>query len=253
MLEKLIQIGFNEDQAQVYLACLKLGKTTISRIVTASGVSKKLCYKALDFLINEGYIETFGNKKKHYAVTNPDFIGKKLKEKVATFDSVLPSLYEHANEAFSNRCVTTYTNNQSIRNAFKKHMRRMPTGSTLLVIESPEFNFVDFMNSGTNDDFDTYETIRKNRDISVNVLFVNESNTHYNEWTTQHPRFKHTVRVASSSTGYTLAGMYVWHDRAFLLTKTNESILLIELANKDIKKGFETYFQSLWEQAKVLE
>ena len=72
MIQQLIQIGFNEKEAKVYVALLGLGKTSIAKIVQKSGVSKKLCYKALDFLIREEYVAPDGKRKRLFFVTDCD-------------------------------------------------------------------------------------------------------------------------------------------------------------------------------------
>lgn len=255
MIQQLIQIGFNEEQAKVYLVCLELGKANIARIVRKSGVSKKMSYKALGFLTKEGFITSEGRKKRLFFVTDVERIGEKLQDRLKGFYHVLPQLYSVSNIGSSNRSLITYTDPDTIRNAFKRQMRKEPEGSRFNVIESSWFHFIDWMNAGRGGSaFDIYEQVRINRNIWVNALFVDADKKIRNPlFETHYKRPKREVRTLSSTINNTLAGMYIWHDRVFLFDHKPDGMLMIEISSRDIRQGFSVYFDSLWQIAEVVK
>ena len=260
MKESLVQIGFNENEARVYLAVLALGKPRIAQIVNKAGLSKKLCYKALESLIAQGYVAAEGRRKKVFFVTDIELIGQRLQERMKAFHTALPQLFASAGESHTLHSINTYTDPEAIRNLFKHQMRRQRRGSEFLVMESTRLHFVDFMNEGRGGaTFDIYERVRMNRDIRLKLLFVDQivgtgrDLSLRPEFETKYRRAKREIRELVTSVGNTLAGLYVWSDRVFLLTQRGSVMLLVELLNKDIRQGFVAYFESLWGMGKIVE
>lgn len=256
MIESLVQIGFNEKEAQVYAAVLALGKPRIAQIVNRARLSKKLCYKTLDSLITQGYVVAEGRRKKVFFVTDIELIGQKLQGKLKAFHEVLPRLFASAGESHTLHSINTYTDPEAIRNLFKHQMRRQKRGSEFLVIESAKFHFVDFMNEGRGGvTFDIYERVRMNRDVRLKLLFVDQRGRELErpEFEMKYRRSRREIRELVTSIGNTLSGLYVWSDRVFLLTQRAGTMLLVELLNKDIRQGFVAYFETLWNQGKSVE
>ncbi len=257
MIQELIQIGFNEPEAKIYTACLEIGKASISQIVDKSGMNKKACYHALQKLITDGLVAAQGDKKKNFCITDIEIIEERLQQRLNRFHSILPELYASMNRATSSRSVAAYHNPDSIRNAFKYQMRREKNDSALLVIESAQFHFIDFMRRGANGSaFDIYERTRINRGVGLKLLFIDDPMNLKNlefEFKHQRPN-REASRSIMSSTANTLEGMYVWNDRVFLLDEhADQSVVLVELANKEIRQGFVSYFESLWQNAQKIE
>jgi len=254
MIERLVQIGFNENDAKTYVAVLELGKPRIAQIVNSAQISKKMCYKALDALIAQGYVGTEGRKKKVFFVTDVELIGAKLQKRLEAFQDIVPQLYASANESHTLRSIGTYTDPESIRNIFKRQMRRQRLRSEFLAIESVKFHFVDFMNAGRGGaTFDIYERVRLNREVKLELLFVDQADRELErpEFETKHQRSLREIRELPTSIGNTMAGLYIWDDRVFLLTQnTRGGMLLVELLHKDIRQGFVAYFESLWNMAR---
>lgn len=255
MIQQLIQIGFNEKEAKVYEACLELGKASIARIVRKSGVSKKLSYKALDFLMKEGYVVAEGKKKKLFSISDIELIGINIQKRLNIYQNLLPELYSKKQHEDLGGSVNVYDDTQGIRNLYKHQMRREVAGATSLAIESPLFHFIEFMNAGRGGcDFDIYERLRLSKDISLELIFlVSKEKLWSLDFEVGAFRKKREIRTLIGVLSNPISNMHIWSDRVFLFIYRNSaSQTLIELVGKEIRDGFVSYFGSLWQSAQVV-
>lgn len=93
LINTLINIGLNEKEARVYLACLELGSCVVSEIAKKAKINRVTTYDILEKLIKKGFISFFTKHKiKYFNATNPDFIFEETKQKIDTFQNALPDL-----------------------------------------------------------------------------------------------------------------------------------------------------------------
>lgn len=69
--ETLISLGFTEKEANVYLALLGLGKSTVARIARGAGINRTTGYDILDDLVNKGLASISGKEPKQEYVAEP--------------------------------------------------------------------------------------------------------------------------------------------------------------------------------------
>jgi HTH-type transcriptional regulator, sugar sensing transcriptional regulator len=95
MKEKLIELGFTENEAKIYLLLLKTGKLTPSEIAEKLGMHRTYVFDILKTLIERGNITAIIiDGKKKYSPIDPKEISRKIKTKLDEFNSILPSLEE---------------------------------------------------------------------------------------------------------------------------------------------------------------
>lgn len=93
LLNTLKQIGMEEKQAKIYLACLELGEASIKDIAKKAGLKRTTIYDFLDEMLNEGYIrQTISGKKKRFIAVEPEELKVILKKKQALLEQILPQL-----------------------------------------------------------------------------------------------------------------------------------------------------------------
>lgn len=91
--EILGQLDLEGKKADVYLASLELGGSTVIEIAKKSGVKRTTCYDILLDLIKKGLIsETVKGKKRLYIGEDPEKIQKDLQKKESLFSEILPQL-----------------------------------------------------------------------------------------------------------------------------------------------------------------
>lgn len=89
----LEQFGLKDKKADIYLAVLELGISTVIEISKKTGVKRTTCYDILLDLISMRLIsETFKGKKRLFAGEDPEKIKKDLENKERLFSDILPQL-----------------------------------------------------------------------------------------------------------------------------------------------------------------
>ena len=89
----LVRTGLSKNEAKVYLALLKLGKSTVVEITRKSKVHRVNVYDVLERLLEKGLIGTvMQTKKKIYEAANPEHLLYLIKEKEEALDKILPQL-----------------------------------------------------------------------------------------------------------------------------------------------------------------
>lgn len=89
----LTKNGFSEKEAQVYLACLSLGPSTVLHISKKSDISRGSCYDLLEDMLEKGFVSRL-DEAKHviYSPVDPDFLLRRTEESVRRLELALPEL-----------------------------------------------------------------------------------------------------------------------------------------------------------------
>lgn len=91
--KNLEQFGLTGKKADVYLACLELGSSSIIDIAKKSRVKRTTCYDIVIDLIDEGLIsKTLKEKKTLFVAEDPKKLQISLKEKETLLANILPEL-----------------------------------------------------------------------------------------------------------------------------------------------------------------
>lgn len=93
MIEELERIGFDEKEAKIYLALLKIGKGSANQIMQKTNIERRTIYDVLERLIQKGYASYHKeNKTTIYVPTEPKIILQSLEDKKSSFESIIPNL-----------------------------------------------------------------------------------------------------------------------------------------------------------------
>ncbi len=89
----LEQLGLTGKRADIYLAALELGSSTVLEIAKKAALKRTTCYDVLLDLQAKGYIfETVKGKKRLFLAEDPEKIQKMLQAKESLFSEILPQL-----------------------------------------------------------------------------------------------------------------------------------------------------------------
>jgi len=98
--KQLIELGFNQKEANVYLALLELGPSTATEIARKAKINRTTAYDILDSLVGNSLINLIGETKiQKYAAESPEKVVKflenkinKTKEQLGLAQALLPQL-----------------------------------------------------------------------------------------------------------------------------------------------------------------
>jgi sugar-specific transcriptional regulator TrmB len=115
----LEQFGLQGKKADVYLAALELGSSTVIEISKKAGIKRTTCYDILMDLETEGLIsETSKGKKRLFVGEDPEKIQRNLKNKERLFSEILPQLQSIHNVRGSKPKVRFYEGKEGLKEVY---------------------------------------------------------------------------------------------------------------------------------------
>ena len=83
MVEKVLKnLGLNDKEIKIYLACLRLGPSPVRKIAQESGVNRGTAYDILRSLIKLGLVSYYHKDKNQYFIAeNPEKLKEALDQK----------------------------------------------------------------------------------------------------------------------------------------------------------------------------
>lgn len=119
-IELLKKIGFNDNKAKVYLACLELGSATASQIAKKAEVVRTTVYKILDELNGQGFIETDAKKHtKTFKANSPKKIVENLEKQKSLAETFLPDFMNIFSETKFKPKLKFYEGEEGIKKVFE--------------------------------------------------------------------------------------------------------------------------------------
>ncbi|MFA6424075.1 MAG: helix-turn-helix domain-containing protein [Candidatus Magasanikbacteria bacterium] len=135
IIDTLKTMGIDEKQAQVYLACLELGKGTIQEVSLKSGVKRTSIYNFLEEMKNKGLVSEIKEGKKVVLVAeDPNNLSLRLQRQSEEFKQSLPELMSIFNLPSHKPKVKFYQGVEGIKNAY----------SDLLTAQGSIYGFADY-------------------------------------------------------------------------------------------------------------
>ena len=245
MYEHLLQkIGLTENEAKVYMALLKTGNSTSSKIVSAANISGGKIYETLDKLYKKGFV-SIGNINgiKHFQATKPktilNYLDEKKKElirKEEEFKKVIPEMESIQDEqSFSSEIIIGTKGIKSlIQDLFDD------SKDTILAMGirgDKKTTFNDFWWHITN------EYVEKNKKKAKYLFIENES-----QYFKQHKKLKNvTIRTLKSVSP---AAVDIINDHILILTYEENELHCVHIHSSSIAKSFKSFFNNLWDQGK---
>ena len=123
---QLVELGFSDKEAMIYLALLELGPSTATEVSRLAKINRTTSYDILESLANEGLINRIGETKiQKFVAENPDkviiFLENKIKqseEKLKQAYNLLPELFSIYNEKEKPK-VKYYEGVEAVKQAFE--------------------------------------------------------------------------------------------------------------------------------------
>lgn len=97
----LMQLGFSEKEAQLYLSCIELGSATVMQLSRHSEITRGSAYDILEEMLSKGYVSKIhADKHMLFSAVDPELLKKRYKDYVRDFELALPQLkglyYKHS-------------------------------------------------------------------------------------------------------------------------------------------------------------
>ena len=164
IVKVLTGVGFSENQALVYLACLKLGTASIWDISLVSGVKRTTCYVVMKDLIIKG-MASMSEKtgKAIYSVISPNDLFFNLKIKQNKLVDSMHELNALTSKSHSKPHVRMFEGVGGVEQAYRLTLN-LPEDSEILIYGTPEV-YVRYQNM-----INDYVKLRVSKKIKVRAI-----------------------------------------------------------------------------------
>ncbi len=127
MLQKILEeVGLNKNEANIYLACLKLGTQDLKALAKETNLSKTDTMMLLADLLDRGFISRFAHEKDFFTAEQPKVRLKilenkkyKLESSIRDFKKTLPKFEDYMNPAFTKPEMAYYEGRDGVVAAYE--------------------------------------------------------------------------------------------------------------------------------------
>ncbi|TSC93101.1 MAG: Transcriptional regulator, TrmB [Candidatus Berkelbacteria bacterium Licking1014_7] len=243
MENKLVELGFDKNEAKTYLVLLEIGKTSVGRIVEKTGLHRELVYQAFRRLEQKGYVHSsISQKKRHYQPENPQVLLDHIQAKEAEAREILPSLLEKFQS--SPQIIRILEGEEGFEEVQKDKLKVMKKGETYYVIGAAGKGWY----QTTKDFFYQYHLKQQKKGItSQMVSYKGEAE----EILKNEPPGFAEVRVLSQEFSPP-ASTKIYADRVAIQIFGPQPVVLL-IQNPSVAEVYKEYFQALWKVAEKIE
>lgn len=243
----LIDLGFKENDAAVYVAVLELGEPGIGEIEKATGLHKQLIYLSAQRLEKEGLMSVHEIRgRRHFSVSNPSALEDKARAQLERTEQIVPLLFEKASKKRAAEDVRVYRGIAGVRHYYREVVRALPRNEVVRIIGIRSHQYYEIMPQD-GPDFRFMEEMRMKNHLTWRLLLFSEAAVEaaFNE-----KRKLVELKVMSDPVAAT-NDIMIWHDRVGLLFYAEEPYVL-DLAGPQTVQGFREYFDVLWKRGKIV-
>ncbi len=243
--EELIEIGFNKNEAKVYISLARFGKADANQLIKTTKFHKNIVYDNLDKLIDKGLV-TFiiEDGKRSYSIAPPNMLveffeekqeelqkkkekAKKISEKIKK----IPKSLVHKQQA------TIYKGVKGIRSFYNELIE---IKKEYVMFGAPQAS-IDIMGDSF---WQNFETKRSAKKIKARLLF-NESIRGYGESILRpFTELRYFSEDFEPMTETNIQG-----DRVAIIVWSEEPILFL-IQDKHVAESYKSYFEDLWKRSK---
>ena len=238
LYQNLIQAGFSEKEAKVYLALLELGEGNIAKITQKSGIKRATVYLEIEALKNKGYVSLVKRKGRNiYLAENPLRIEEHLREKTENISKLMPELLSIANAMDHKPKVRYFEGVEGIKDVYKDTLQYK--GTEILGWYSDDR--IDHFDKSFILDYYMQKRIANKiplRMFAVQSTFMNSMNE-------KDPKHLRQMKIIKSDQFFFSAEINLYSKDKIAIIAHRENIALI-IESKKIYDTLKSIFEIMW-------
>lgn len=239
-IEKLKQIGFNDNESKVYLALLESEEALASEIAKKTSINRSLVYSILESLAEKGIVSyIIKNNKRFYRAAEPSKILAMLKEKEKAFQSILPELTALQMPKAKKPIIEIFEGKDGLKTILNDILR--------LKQEWNAFNTPGKGPEILGTFADAFEKDRQKLKILLKIICVRtESGIKRGK---EFERMKNTIVRYAREKYESPASNYIYGDRIAIIFWYKEFPFALRIIDKNLAESYKEYFKVLWQSS----
>ncbi len=244
MNQKILEeIGLSKNEIKVYLALLKLGKTTSWKLISETGIQVSALYYCLDNLIKKGLASySIIANKKHFQAASPEQLIQLVDNRKKQLETILPELKAIQKTSEERIQTNIYENYKGFKGIYDRLLRVMRKGDTYYVFGARQIG--DKADKNTNLMLTNFHKQRDKQGIKVKIIFNKDVEKEVRKVA---KGFKYMNFKFSNIKTNSFVLIYDNRIVNFLYT---EKLIAIETISKDVYESYKKFFEEMWKTAK---
>ena len=245
----LYDLGFTKGEVEVYLALLKIGQSSIGKIVEVSRVTKSKVYDILNKLKNKGVVSSsVKDGVQFFNAAAPQFLlelvereEEEIEKTKIELEEMLPSLIDLQTEASKQQRTEIFEGFRGLKNAFQVAANEFKKGEEFLV-----FGVDNVLNAQQLRFFVDYHKKRVQAKVKTKVIFT--ANLRGVDEYHQKPDPYNEERFLDQTSAIPIN---IYKDIVIIpLLEKREKETTILIRNERLAKGLRQFFYTLWDISK---
>lgn len=252
--ESLKKLGLKNQEAEIYLACLRLGKAKISELAEEVAIPRTSIYIYVKNLLNKGYLKKAKKDTvEYFSAINPSVIQEEWQRKIDSFGAIVPSLEKMLDIKNKKSSVEYFDTVEGLHKLYET-MLVMKYKQPIFLIESEEALANSLEKLGNNFNHRWQKKFLEKGVVTQGIITEKMLTIFKNipEKTKKIARQRPaTVRVINNQQFTFSINLYLLYpDLSFILVPQENFIVMIK--NKNIYQSLVTLFQLLYAQGKSI-
>ena len=239
----LEELGLSKNEINVYLALLRLGRSTSWKLINETGITVSALYYCLDNLIKKSLVSySIQANKKHFSAADPEQLILTLDEKRKNLNSIIPELKTIQHQSSERIETNVYEGFKGFKGIYDRLLRTLKKGDEYYVIGARQIG--DESNIELNIMLTNFHKQRDKNCIKANIIFNKDVKQAVNDIAKE---FKHMQYRFSDN--ITNSFILIYDNRVINFLYT-ERLIAIETISSEIYKSYIKYFKEIWKIAK---
>lgn len=240
-LGALMELGFKENDALIYMAALELGECSVGQLVKKTGLHKQLIYNAALNLQKEGYLNIAETEKQRVFIPlSPALIVEKEKSNLKKAENLAKQLKLIAGTIKPAENVRIFKDLAGIRQYYLEIIEKMQKNSILKIIGVNSQRYFEIF-PAEGEAFRTFEEMRIGKRIKIELIIFGNKEA---ELKLNKGRRFLEIKLLTDQI-HSPNDVVISSGRVGLLFFSNDPYLL-DLPGEDVMEGFSEYFKFFW-------
>ncbi len=240
-LNVLTDMGLRPQEAKVYLACLKLGQSTVGRISEEAGVQRTFVYDILKDLQEKGTVSWIERRgKRHYSSVSIETFKNLQQEKFRRFVGLVPEIKALEMTVGDRPKVLFFEGAEGIKSALQDTLD-LPRGSEILAFANARGFWEDEQKFAS-------EYIRKRVHKGIDYRSIMPDISELEEYIKKDEKHKRITRlVPADKFGFTNE-INIYGSKMLIMSLQGE-LLAVIIESESVAKTQRMIFELAWEGA----
>lgn len=243
----LLNLGFTANDAEVYVALIKIGASTADSLIKETGLHRNLVYTALTHLVARKLAtEQTVKNKKHFSPNTPQFLIDEFTEKTNIARDVAEEIEKSIPK--DKQEITIHQGNDEYLKLLTSLIKRLPKGATKYIMGT---GGDEFMKNTMLPIWKKYHNVAFAQEIKIKMISYEDQKSSIEAPANEAGIYE--IKYLSSNTENP-AGIHIYPEVDTVLniiySDSSHPVTAIMIKNRALTQSYLNLFNNLWKTAK---